>query len=209
MFNQLIYGLRDRYVALLRFLGVNNHKVVALTVLESFVRNGSRNFWFQMKDEDVREVGRTHDNQLEINSQVEGEIMLMGRVDTSYTSALRFLPRIQQRYDERQGRSLPLVPENAMKTSFIRIDQKGIDQLKRSISRSSDLPSTMAQLLSRKAVNARRNGTLEQSFLTDGVQVILLHEKRYERIDWVTERQEKFNRDLVNAREAYDAGLRT
>ena len=106
--------------------------------------------------------------------------MLMGRIDTSYTSALRFLHRIQQRYDERQGRSLPLVPENAMKTSFICIDQQGIDKLKNSIGNSS---MAMAQLLSRKAVNARRNGTLGQSFLTDGVQVILLHEKRYERID--------------------------
>jgi len=117
--NHLMYGLRDHYVALLRFLGVRNHKVVALTVLESFLRNGPQYFWFKMKEEDVNEVGRSHDNQLEINSQVEEEIMLMGGVDTSYTSALRFLHRIQQRYGERQGKSLPLVPENAMKTSFI------------------------------------------------------------------------------------------
>lgn len=79
----------------------------------------------------------------------------MEHVDTSYTSAMQFLHVIQQKYDERQGRSLPLVPENAMKTSFIRVDQQAIDKLKNSISDSSDLPSTMAQLLSRKAVNAR------------------------------------------------------
>lgn len=86
--NHLMYGLRDRYVALLRFLGVNNHKVVALTVLESFVRNRPANFWFQMKDEDVEEATKPRNNQPEINAQVAAEIMLMGRIDTSYTSAL-------------------------------------------------------------------------------------------------------------------------
>jgi len=99
--NHLMYGLRDHYVALLRFLGMNHHEVVALTMLDGFVRNGPQYFWFKLTKEDVEEATKSHDNQPEINSQVAEEIQMMGRVDSTYTSALRLLHRIKQRYDKR------------------------------------------------------------------------------------------------------------
>ena len=50
--NYLCYGLRDHYVALLKLLGVANHKLVALRVLKKSVMERKGNFSFALSSDD-------------------------------------------------------------------------------------------------------------------------------------------------------------
>jgi len=114
-------------------------------------------------------------NQAEIEAQVVAERDLMDHVD-SYTSVFHFLRRIQERYDEVAGKHIRFVPENRMKSAFIRIDVTPVEHLTNLLLEDDEgLPTTLEEILSTKAKNTRRNGTLGKSFQTDGVQVKLHH----------------------------------
>jgi len=173
--NLLVYGLRDYYVALLKSLNVNNHKLVALKLLHSFQCSNRANLSFKLNEKDVFEAERQRHNQAEIETQVVAERELMGNVD-SYMSAFHFMRRIQERYNEVEGPSkhIKFVPENSIKSAFIRIDDTSVETLTALLSEDDEgLPTTLEEILSTKAKNTRRNSNLGKSFQTDGVQVKL------------------------------------
>ena len=141
------------------------------------------------------EAERQRHNLAEIETQVVAERELMGNVD-SYMSAFHFLRRIQERYNDVDGQSkhIKFVPENSMKSAFIRIDETSVEPLKNLLLEDDEgLPTNLEDILSTKAKNTRRNGNLGKSFQTDGVQVKLQHVVISERLEWVTVRQANYN----------------
>jgi len=115
--NHLVYGLRDHYVDLLKLRNVAHYEEVALKVLHSFIGSSRVNLSFRLSDKDVFKAERQHRAQTEIDARVVVELEMMGRID-SYMSAFSFLRRIQERYDEVNGKKIRLVPENKMKSSL-------------------------------------------------------------------------------------------
>merc|ERR1719491_2609965 len=163
--NHLVYGLRDHYVDLLKLRNVAHYEEVALKVLHSFIGSSRDNLSFKLSDKDKYEAEIQHRAQTEIDARVVVELEMMGRID-SYMSAFSFLRRIEERYDEVNGKKIRLVPENKMKSSFIRIDQTSINSLKSLVNNDGPhLPTSLDGVLTRVAVDVRRNQDLGSSSL--------------------------------------------
>ena len=134
-------------------------------MLHSFQCRNRVNLSFTLNEKDVFEAERQRHNLAEIETQVVAERELMGNVD-SYMSAFHFLRRIQERYNEVEGPSkhIKFVPENSIKSAFIRIDDTSVEPLTNLLLEDDEgLPSTLLEILSTNANNTRRNGNLGKS----------------------------------------------
>ena len=186
--NYLSYGLRDHYVRLLKVLGVANHKMVALRVLNKSVMKRKGNFSFALSSDDEFAASRTkRDTSAEaaVVSAVEREFQLMGKMET-YGDAFRFLRHIQGRLEDdyaerlsknkgaRPGRSFNIAPLTSMKPCFIRVDKTSLDHLYTANFKKNgaiERPSCVEDVLPH--VKARPRMVIGDSFQTDGTQLVV------------------------------------
>jgi len=173
--NYLVYGLRDQYMRLLKRLKVVDYNNVGLKVLEHFVEQRSSNFSSELSSADITFMKNKGENT-KVNEKIDVEKKFMPKI-MPYNSAFVFLSRVRDKFHGMKGQTKKyVVPLSSTTPTFIRLDKAGLQHSMAVF--CVHLPNQIKPKRQERIADViewhpQRNHDLDQSFQTDGAQVIL------------------------------------